>query len=54
MDKPADVEDQVLEFDGLPDRPDPSTWVIEVPSEPVPDPTGGRDAEADFLLRNAG
>ena len=45
---------ELLEFDGLPERPDPSTWFIEVPGEPVPDSTGGRDLETDFLLRNAG
>ena len=28
--------------------------VIVVETQPVPDPTGGRDPDTDFLLRNAG
>ncbi len=51
MDKPDEPTDQPLEFDGLPERPDPSTWIAETPSEPVPDPNGGRDTETEFMLR---
>ena len=54
MGRSTDDGDQVLELDGLPERPDPSTWFIEVPAEPVPDPDGGRNPDRDFLLRNAG
>jgi hypothetical protein len=46
--------DQAVEFVGLPERTDPATWVEETPGEPVPDPSGGRDTETDFILRNAG
>jgi len=45
------VDEPQLEIVGLPEGPDPATWVAETPSEPVPDSTGGRDPVAEFLLR---
>ncbi len=48
------IDEEAVDFVGLPPRPDPATWVAEAPSEPVPDPDGGRNPERDFLLRNAG
>lgn len=42
-----------VEFEGIPPRPDPQTWVAEVPGEPAPDPSGGRDADTEWMLRNS-
>lgn len=49
-----DSEAPELLIKGLPERPDPSTWVMETPAEPPPDPTGGRNITTDSMLRNAG
>ena len=38
----------------LPERIRPEDMIATQETEPPPDPTMGRDAERDFMLRNAG
>ena len=41
-------------FSKLPERVPPEQMTTAEAAMPVPDPTGGRDPDTDFLLRNAG
>lgn len=41
-------------FTKLPERIRPEDMTTTQETEPPPDPTMGRDAERDFMLRNAG
>jgi len=47
-------EEPGRDFRRLPDRIDAAALVTTHDLEPAPDPTMGRDAERDFMLRYAG
>jgi hypothetical protein len=45
---------ELPDFTTLPDRVAPEDLRTTQDVDPGPDPRGGRDTEAEFLLRNAG